>query len=201
MDREIKRKIKELCDDAGSAAAAAACDDLTDNIEKAYNERVKAGMSELDAYRDVLKNIDDIKKMLDSMPLTEDEKRGRSTRDDYKQNAKFIDKICSALWMLVVFVYLAFSLIFGGWRVTWLIFIWGSIGQSIMNMVKKYNKGTPLNTLLKHEVPSIVWRVIVILYFGISLTVGGWKFTWLLFILGVLINKVFDLLFGDNAEG
>ena len=87
MDREIKRTVKKLCDEAGSAAAAAACDDLTEDIEKAYNERVKAGMSELDAYRDVLKNVDEIKKMLDSLPITEDEQRGRQNRDSYKDNA------------------------------------------------------------------------------------------------------------------
>lgn len=67
-------------------------------------------MSELDAYRDVLKNVDEIKKMLDSLPITEDEQRGRQNRDSYKDNAKVIDKISSALWLLVVFVYLAFSL-------------------------------------------------------------------------------------------
>ncbi len=199
MDREIKRKIKELCDDAGSASAAAVCDSLTEEIEKGYNERVHAGMSELNAYRDVLKNVDDIKKMLDSLPLTEDESRGRRNRENYKQNEKHIDKICSALWMLVVFAYLAFSIIFGGWRLTWLIFIWASIGQTIMDMVKKYNKGESLNKLLKRNVPSMLWRIILIIYFAVGLTVGGWKYTWLLFIFGLLVQKVFDIIIGDGS--
>ncbi len=156
MDREIKRTVKKLCDEAGSAAAAAACDDLTEDIEKAYNERVKAGMSELDAYRDVLKNVDEIKKMLDSLPITEDEQRGRQNRDSYKDNAKVIDKISSALWLLVVLVYLAFSLRFGGWRYTWLIFLWGSIGQTLMNMVKNTTEEHP-RKVLRGGISNMMW--------------------------------------------
>ena len=197
MDREIKRTIKKLCDEAGSAAAAAACDDLTEDIEKAYNERVKAGMSELDAYRDVLKNVDEIKKMLDSLPITEDEQRGRQNRDSYKDNAKVIDKISSALWLLVVFVYLAFSLRFGGWRYTWLIFLWGSIGQTLMNMVKKYNRGTPLKKVLRGGISNMMWLAIVIAYFFISFAFGGWSYTWLIFIFGAFAGKIIDIFFGD----
>ena len=194
MDREIKRTVKKLCDEAGSAAA---CDDLTEDIEKAYNERVKAGMSELDAYRDVLKNVDEIKKMLDSLPITEDEQRGRQNRDSYKDNAKVIDKISSALWLLVVLVYLAFSLRFGGWRYTWLIFLWGSIGQTLMNMVKKYNRGTPLKKVLRGGISNMMWLAIVIAYFFISFVFGGWSYTWLIFIFGAFAGKIIDIFFGD----
>ena len=197
MDREIKRTVKKLCDEVGSAAAAAACDDLTEDIEKAYNERVKAGMSELDAYRDVLKNVDEIKKMLDSLPITEDEQRGRQNRDSYKDNAKVIDKISSALWLLVVLVYLAFSLRFGGWRYTWLIFLWGSIGQTLMNMVKKYNRGTPLKKVLRGGISNMMWLAIVIAYFFISFVFGGWSYTWLIFIFGAFAGKIIDIFFGD----
>ena len=154
-------------------------------------------MSELDAYRDVLKNVDEIKKMLDSLPITEDEQRGRQNRDSYKDNAKVIDKISSALWLLVVLVYLAFSLRFGGWRYTWLIFLWGSIGQTLMNMVKKYNRGTPLKKVLRGGISKMMWLAIVIAYFFISFVFGGWSYTWLIFIFGAFAGKIIDIFFGD----
>lgn len=197
MDREIKRKISELCDEAGSAAAAAVGEELIEDLEKEYEARVKAGMSELDAYRDIMKNVDEIKKMLDSMPLTEEETRWKRNRNNYRSNAKLMNKICSALWLLVVFVYLAFSLRFGGWQLTWLIFIWAAIGQIFMNMVKAYNKGVPLKKAMRGRMTAIVWLAIVMLYFIISIIGGGWSYTWLIFILAALIQKVIDIFIGE----
>lgn len=197
MDREIKRKIRELCDEAGGAAAAAVGEELVEDLEKEYEARVNAGMSELDAYRDIMKNVDKIKEMLDSMPLTDDEVRWKQNRTDYKRNAKLIDKICSALWLLVVFVYLAFSLRFGGWQITWLIFIWAAIGQIFMNMVKAYNKGVPLKKAIRGRITAVMWLTVVMLYFIISIIGGGWSYTWLIFILAALIQKVIDIFVGE----
>lgn len=193
MKKEIEKKIKELCNDAGSAAAAEICPDLTEDIERAYDERVAAGMSELDAYRDVLRNVDDIKKMLDSMPLTEDEERGRRTKDSRKYNEKLLDKICSSLWLLVVIVYLLFSLTFGGWWYTWLIFLWGAIGQTFFDMIKKYNRGTPLKKVLRKGISAIMWLAITIAYFVFSFATGKWALTWILFIFGALLENVINI--------
>ncbi|MGN1409692.1 MAG: hypothetical protein ACI4XJ_05905 [Eubacteriales bacterium] len=193
MKKEIEKKIKELCDEAGSAAAAEICPDLTEDIERAYDERIAAGMSELDAYRDVLRNVDDIKKMLDSMPLTEDEERGRRTKDSRKYSEKLLDKICTSLWLLVVIVYLLFSLTFGGWRYTWLIFLWGAIGQTFFDMLKKYNRGTPLKKVLRKGISAIMWLAITMAYFVFSFATGKWAVTWIIFIFGALLENVINI--------
>lgn len=197
MKKEIEKKIKELCDEAGSAAAAELCSDLTEDIERAYDERIAAGMSELDAYRDVLRNVDDIKKMLDSMPLTEDEERGRRTKDNRKSNEKLLDKISSSLWLIVVIIYLLFSLTFGGWQLTWLIFLVGAIGQNFFDMVKKYNRGMPLKKVLRKGISAIMWLSIVILYFLLSFATRSWGITWIIFIFGALLENVINIFCKD----
>lgn len=193
MKKEIERKIKELCKEAGSAAAAEMCGELTEDIENAYDERVKAGMSELDAYRDVLKNIDEIKAMLDSLPKTDDEIRGEQKKKERKHNEKLMDNICSALWLLVVIAYILGSFITGAWKITWLIFLWGAVGQNLMDMVKKYNRGEPLKKVLRKGLSGVMWLFIVMIYFFISIMMGGWFITWVIFIFGALIEKILDI--------
>jgi len=58
MKRELHRKIESICNEIGTSAASAACEDIVHDLESEYDKRVSVGMSELDAYRDVLKNID-----------------------------------------------------------------------------------------------------------------------------------------------
>lgn len=193
MKKEIEKKIKELCDNAGSAAAAEICPDLTEDIERAYDERVAAGMSELDAYRDVFRNVGEIKKMLYSMPLTEEEELGRRTKENRKYNEKLLDKICSSLWLLVVIVYLLFSMSVGGWGYTWLIFLWGAIGQTFFGMIKKYNRGTPLKKVLRKGISTIMWLAITMLYFLFSFATGSWHITWIIFIFGALLENVINI--------
>ncbi len=195
MKREIRKKINSISAEANSAAAEEAAVGIIEDLEHGYDERVQAGMSELDAYRDVLKNVDAIKELLESMPRTEDEERGRKHKNDRAYNEKVIDKICSALWLLVVVVYLGFSITHGGWHLTWLIFLWGAIGQSIMNMVKKYNRGTPLKKVLRKGISAILWLSIVIIYFGFSIVFGQWAISWIIFIVGALIEKVIDIFY------
>ena len=63
MKDELNKKIRELCNSAGSSAACAMAPVLTEDLGRKYDERVAAGMSELDAYRDVLRSVDRIEAM------------------------------------------------------------------------------------------------------------------------------------------
>ena len=66
-----------------------------------------------------------------------------------------------------------------------------------MNMVKKYNRGTPLKKVLRGGISNMMWLAIVIAYFFISFVFGGWSYTWLIFIFGAFAGKIIDIFFGD----
>ena len=68
MKEELNKKIRALCDEAGSASAAAMAPRLITDLDKEYDKRVSAGMSELDAYRDILRSVDRIEAMLRALP-------------------------------------------------------------------------------------------------------------------------------------
>ncbi len=223
MKKEIEKKVKELCDEAGSAAAQEVCGSLTRNLERGYDERIRAGMSELDAYRDVLRNVDEIKAMLDKLPKDDGkapdsgkEKRrsarerkaekkakksaesesgvGKEGKSGWHMSNRKMNSLCAALWILVTIVYFLGSFMTGRWELTWLIFLWGTIGQIIMNMVKKYNRGAPLGDTIRKGLTPIMWLVITIFYFIVSFGTGMWHLTWLVYLVGAIGQVLLSLV-------
>lgn len=196
MKRELSKKIKAICEEIGTSAAAKACETITNELEAEYDKRVKVGMSELDAYRDVLKNIDEIKKTLNSLPKTEEEANKADRKTSLKELKSILGKISTIMWLSIVILFFYVSFTHGMWHLTWLIFLWGSICQQVLDMVLKYNKGKPLKKVLRGGLSSILWLIIVIAYFLISFATGNWATTWLIFIFGALLNTVLGWIIG-----
>lgn len=195
MKKELEKTLKQLCDEVGTAAAAQKLDELTEDLTEEYDKRVKAGMAELDAYRDVLKNIDAIRDMLEALPKTDDEIDRKDREGGRKNLERILGKISTCMWLCTVIVYLLFSLTYGGWQVTWLIFLWSAIGQIIIGMVKKYNRGRTLKKVFKSGLSGILWLLVTILYFFISFATGDWHITWVIFLLGALIQTFLGMFF------
>ena len=197
MKNELNRKIKKLCDSAGSAAAAAKYDELSKQMNADYDARIKAGMSEIDAYRDVLRDVDKIQELLNSLPKTEEDDERISLQKSYKWLSKNLSRISGCMWIATAIVYLLFSMTYGGWEITWLIFLWTTIGQIVLNMVKKYNRGVKLKKVLKGGLSGILWVAVTILYFLFSMIVGYWHLSWLIFPFTVILQIILNALFSD----
>jgi len=196
MKNELRKTIRRLCDEVGTDGAAAQAEPLTDDLMREYDKRVNAGMAELDAYRDVLKNIDRIREMLESLPET-DEKISRAEREIGRKNLeRILGKISSCMWLCTVIAYVLGSFIFGGWSYSWLIFLWSSIGQIILGMIKKVNRGKPFKKVFKSGFTGIFWLAIVIIYFLLSFKTGAWHLTWLIYLGGAAI-QTFLGIFND----
>lgn len=195
MKKELKKTIKQLCDEVGTAAAAEKLDDLTEDLTEEYDKRVKAGMTELDAYRDVLKNINTIREMLEALPKTDEELERKDRDKGRKKLERILEKISTCMWLCTVIVYFIFSFTYGGWHLSWLIFLWSSIGQVILDMIKKYNRGRPLKKVMKSGISNVFWIIITIIYIMSSFTSGAWHLTWLIFIFGALIQTFFGIFF------
>ena len=133
MKNELNRKIKKLCDNAESSAAAAKYEELSRQMSEEYDARIRAGMSELDAYRAVLRDVDKIQQMLNSLPKTDEDEERISRRKSFQWLSKNLSRISGCMWIAVTIIYFLFSMTFGGWHLTWLIFPFTVILQIILN--------------------------------------------------------------------
>ncbi len=198
MKRELNKKIKKLCEEVGSAAAAAKCSELTEQMSDEFDARVKAGMSELDAYRDVLKDVDKIRELLDSLPKTKEDEEIKSRQRSFKWLSKNLSRISGCMWISTAIIYLLFSMTYGGWDISWLIFLWSAIGQIVLNMVKKYNRGVKLKKVFKSGLSAILWIAVTMIYFLFSMvTMYYWHLSWLIFPFAAILQIMLNALFGD----
>ncbi len=192
MKKELRKKIKSICDEIGTAAAAEQLDELTEKVDAEYERRVAEGMSELDAYREVLSNVDKVREMLNELPKTDEERERERVEENGKRVKVVLDTIEACMWILTVIVYFLISFKFGHWYLTWLIFLSSAIGSVILNMLRKYNNGMPLGRVFEKNFSGILWLAIVIVYFLYSFTFGGWAYTWLIFLIGAAIEVIIN---------
>ena len=205
MKDMLNQKIRELCDDAGSASAAAMAPRLIYDLDKEYDKRVNAGMSELDAYRDVLRSVDRIEAMLRALPkdTAEEEPGSRSApqaaawdpEEDYSQRvagrktlAFYLEKSSALLWVGTTLVYFLWSLTFGGWRYTWLIFLWATLGQIILSGAEDYNKHLNIRKTMFDTMSGCLWVGAVIAFFLAGFGLHLWRFSWLVFLAATAVQ-------------
>lgn len=198
VKRELNKKIKEMCDDVGTAAAAQKCPELTEQLDHTFDQCVAAGMSELDAYREVLRNVDKIQEMLDALPVTEKEQQKKARKLGSKTLKRYLDAASACMWIGTVVGYILYSFRTGRWSSSWLIFLWVTIGQILMDMVQKYNDGESLKEVFRKELPGVFWVGVVMLYFMVSFRFGGWALTWLIFLAAVIVQIIFDAAMGGK---
>lgn len=206
MKKELDKKIKQICDEVGGAAAEAKLDDVTKIMNDQYDKIIESGKSELDAYRAILSDTEKIREMFNSIPKSEQKRKAQGEREKSevkKKNKKekgILDTIETSMWLLIVIFYFLFSMRFGHWNLSWLVFLWGSIGSVLIGMVKKYNRGESLRRTMKKGISKIMWLYIVIIYFAGSFIFGGWAVSWVIFLVGALAEIILNAIFRDSAE-
>ncbi len=227
MKDELNKKIRELCNSAGSSAACAMAPVLTEDLDRKYDERVAAGMSELDAYRDVLRSVDRIEAMLRALPKDSPKSQDPKSQDQQSRDPKTAPKKKAAatreappyvrpstpeeeeaadlaagrkrlsflvgqssalLWVGTTLLYFLWSFVFGGWRYTWLIFLWATLGQILLSEAESYNEHRNMKKTLHDTASGCLWVGAALAFFVGGFFLHAWHLSWLVFLAATLIQ-------------
>ena len=66
------------------------------------------------------------------------------------------------------------------------------------NLVEEYKErssGSRRDKAIRNAIRSIIWMLVIILYFLISFTTNAWHITWLIFLIGGCTEAIAELLF------
>ena len=192
MKRELNKKIISVCEEAGTAAAREKCGELMDNADREYDELVSSGMTELDAYREMMKRIDEIQRIVDSLPKDEPSPGEKKDRENGRKTLKMLlDKTSTVMWLVTVLLFFVISLASGKWYVTWVIFLVAAMGQILLDTLKDLNGSKKSRKkLIKSCASSCLWLTAVSLYFIISFASGLWGLTWLIFVAAAIAQSL-----------
>ena len=107
----------------------------------------------------------------------------------HESNKNLKKAVASALWPLIVVIYLAISFLTGRWAVTWIIFILGALLQQFIDL---RFFASPAEK--SKQWYGVFWTAVVALYFIISFAFTAWAWSWILFIAGAALQQIIVLL-------
>lgn len=201
MKKQLKHEINRLYEEFdGASAAYAPKVDTIEEMTDDFDNMVESGMTELEAYQALYKDVERMRIVLEKLPLTGREKAEEADRKARGKFNKWLKKLRgnmeSIQWLLTTMLYFLISFRFGHWHMTWLLFVGGSMGSILLDMLMKYNHGVPLGKQ-KGSWSALLWLATVILYFLISFTFGHWHLTWMIF----LVATILQILIGSDGNG
>lgn len=195
MREQLRKEIvKRTGEYVQSAAAAAAYEEESAKIAAEYDRLVAEGKTELEAYRAMLDDIEAMKLLLAAIPPSE-KIREEQAKKEKRLNRKFrkmVGGMQGILWILTPIWYLLSSFVTDMWHLTWLVFLGSAAGSILLDILVKYNEGTPLRKCGGWH--GIFWLCLVMFYFTFSFASGLWALSWLLFPAGAIVEILWKML-------
>ena len=196
MREQLRKEIvKRTGGYVHSAAAAAAYEEESAKITKAYDQMLAEGKSELEAYRAMLDDIEAMKIILSSIPTSEEEaERERQRKREKKEKKSFrkmVGSMQAVLWLLTVIWYFLYSFGSGNWHLSWLTFLGSAAGSVLLDIIVKHNEGIPWHKCGGWH--GVFWIGLVMLYFAGSFLWGNWATSWLLFPAGAIVEVLWEM--------
>ncbi|MGL5434072.1 MAG: permease prefix domain 1-containing protein [Lachnospiraceae bacterium] len=72
--------------------------------------------------------------------------------------------------------------------------------DTVVEEFKEWSSSQKKRKSIRQSVSTIVWMVVLILYFIISFATMAWHITWLMFLIGVCAQSIVNLLFQLNDK-
>jgi hypothetical protein len=180
------------------------------NLKERYQDLLKKGATEEEAFEIVKRSVGDVDRLIHEInePGPADKAEMEKNR---RQSAKF-KALAVAMYILSPVAIILLGTM--GQPIPGLVVMFALIAgatsllvyNNIMHpkytklddtMVEEFREWKAANAAKqekKNLYAGIVWPVIVVLYFLISFTTGAWYVTWVIFILGVVVQKLVDAI-------
>lgn len=190
-------------------------EELIADLQDKYRDLLATNLSDKEAYQEVIASIGDMDSLLVSLKeesshslfsIQEQEKRRKKTA--------FVVSLCVGIYILDLILMMILEEIgasdmslgvtffaVGGIATCILIYYFMSIPKyekqeaTLVEEFKEWKDTKSKNRELKKGISSIVWMFIVILYFLISFIWQVWYISWVLFLIGALLDSIVSLVF------
>ncbi len=201
MREQLRKEIvKRTGEFVQSAQAAAVYEEESKKIAAEYDRLVAQGMTELEAYRAMLSDIEAMKAALAAVSAAAEAEAetARNAEKAASQKKKSFRKLAGSmqaiLWLLTPLWYFVYSAVSGNWHLSWLTFLGSAAGSVLIDILVKYHEGKPLKECAGWH--GVFWIVLTMAYFVVSFQLGGiaWAFTWMLFPAGAAVEVLWKAL-------
>lgn len=214
MYEKLRKRVNVLFEDAPRTSRANELkEELLANLIEKYNDLIESGNSEDEAVEKAISGIGDVDELLRG--LKENDIFNYEEMKKERKKSALVISISVGLYIMSVVVLILFSEVFQANEVIGVslmltidavatgLIIYNAISRpkymkSDDSMVEEFKEWKSVNNeknKILGSIKSIVWTLIVALYFFISFVFQAWAYSWIIFIIGAAIEKIITLAF------
>ena len=220
MNERVKKYLDELFEDAPKTRKAMELkEEMMQNSMEKYQDLLSDGWSEEDAYKNVIGSIGDVTELFEDL----EEKNLLNLSEADRKKKAILTSVAVGLYILAGVVLLASTLIgdvLGGphsldYDTLGLVLAAAvCIAPTCMlvyaaNMYPNYRKkkedfvedykeakhASNRDKAVRTSISTIIWTVVVILYFVFSFSSGAWHISWVIFLMGGCVEAICSLIY------
>jgi hypothetical protein len=214
MYERFREKLNELFENAPETHRARELkEELLANLMDRYNDLISAGKTEEDAFNIAISGIGDIDELTKGLKV-QDEFNYEEMEKRSKKSALLLS-ISVGMYIMGVVILIMLTEVFAvrdelavcvmltmDALATCLI-IYNAASKpkylksddTIVEEFKEWKSASSKEREILKSIRSIVWLAIIALYFLLSFILGIWAFSWVIFIIGVAIERIISLSF------
>ncbi len=192
-------------------------EELLSNLGDKFDDYVKRGKSEEEAYSLVVSSIGDIHGLLTDVM---DDRRYEYQTMEKKRNVRnlfisigtslYIVGFAAVILLDPLWGDAAAAIMFSIWAIATGFVVYGStLGKSTTykgaddSFVEQYKEKESEKTgvsELRRAVTSSLWSIIVVVYLAVSFFTNHWEFTWIIFLVGVVLQNLAGYVLVDKSK-
>lgn len=214
MIEKFRVKLNELFENAPQTSRARELkEELLANLMDRYNDLLASGKSEEEAFNIAIAGIGDIDEIIIGLKDSYEFNPEQMRKD--REKRAFILSISIGMYIMSVVILIMLTSVFrvSGDVAICIMLTIDALATSLLiynavsrpkyikaddTIVEEFKEWKSANNTEKeviNSIKSIMWLVIITLYFLLSFTLRIWSFSWILFIIGAAIERVITLIF------
>lgn len=214
MYENLRRRLDELFENAPKTRRANELkEEILANLTDKYNDLIASGKNEEEATNIVIAGIGDVDELVRGLGESDVLNYDKMQKD--REERALITTISVGLYIMsvVVLILLAevlnvsqgisISVMFTIDAVATCLIVYNSISRpryvkaddSMVEEFKEWKSATTMQKEVLRSIRSIVWLIIVALYFSLSFAFNCWAFSWIIFIIGAAVERIVSLSF------
>lgn len=201
----MEERLKKFIDEAFSNAPDTkntqdVKDEMYLNLLEKYNDELKNGKSEEEAYRTVIASVGDLSELIMELKAQDEQNKNEETEEDEENKIKRTMFVALGVGGYIISIIPV--IIFGHFKLDFigisLMFLFCAISTGLLIYSGSYSgtakKKPKDDEALKNSLLGLYWSVVVIAYLLVSFLTHKWAFTWIIFLIGALVENVIKLI-------
>lgn len=214
MYEKLRKEVDELFKDAPRTARANELkEEVLANLIDRYNDLISEGKSEEEAIKKAIAGVGDVDELISALRKNDVFSYEEMKKD--KQKSALILSVSVGLYIMSVVILILFTEVFhisGEISVcvmlTMVAIATGLIiynsksytkyvksDDTLVEDFKEWKSTKTKNEEVMESIKSIIWTITVAIYLIVSFGFNSWRYSWIIFIIGVAIKKIITLIF------